>query len=135
MPEGLWANGGKLQRDLATITQRIRLMGFNAVRLPFSMKDLFNLSPKYVCSARARVCLRDCEQDHTLTAQLCLYSSTTSQLCYNRQIQAHMSADPLVLYRSCTANCKAVTSAQVLQSVTRPSSSGRRLLQTGQPGG
>ena len=53
MPEGLWADGGKLQRDLATITQRIRLMGFNAVRLPFSMKDLFNLSPKYVCCATA----------------------------------------------------------------------------------
>ena len=34
MPEGLWASGGKLQRDLATITQRIRLLGFNADLLP-----------------------------------------------------------------------------------------------------
>jgi hypothetical protein len=60
MPEGLWADGGKLQRDLATITQRIRLMGFNAVRLPFSMKDLFNLSPKYACSATACSCSHGC---------------------------------------------------------------------------
>ena len=94
MPEGLWANGGKLQRDLATITQRIRLMGFNAVRLPFSMKDLFNLSPKYVCSARARVCLLDCEEDHTLTAQLCLRNLLASCLCCNRQIQAHVRCRP-----------------------------------------
>ena len=75
MPEGLWADGGKLQRDLATITQRIRLMGFNAVRLPFSMKDLFNLSPKYVCSAAACSCLRGCIASRTTpAAQLCLCS-------------------------------------------------------------
>jgi len=44
--EGLWFEGDALSRDLATITQRIRLLGFNAIRLPFSMQDLFNLSPK-----------------------------------------------------------------------------------------
>ena len=53
MPEGLWAPGGKLQRDLATITQRIRLLGFNAVRLPFSMKDLFSLSPRCLLLCRS----------------------------------------------------------------------------------
>ena len=48
MPEGLWFSGNSMTRDLATITQRIRLLGFNAIRLPFSMQDLFNLSPKCV---------------------------------------------------------------------------------------
>ncbi len=46
MLEGMWASGGPLANDLATITQRIRLLGFNAIRLPFSFADLFNLSPK-----------------------------------------------------------------------------------------
>lgn len=49
MPEGLWYNNGMaLESDLATIVQRIRLLGFNAVRLPFSMQDLFSLQPKCV---------------------------------------------------------------------------------------
>ena len=46
MLEGMWVNGDAMHRDLATMTQRIRLLGFNAIRLPFSMKDLFNLAPK-----------------------------------------------------------------------------------------
>ena len=46
MLEGLWVEGSALQRDLAIITQRIRLLGFNAIRLPFSFQDLFNLSPR-----------------------------------------------------------------------------------------
>jgi len=50
MLEGLWVSGDALHRDLATMTQRIRLLGFNAVRLPFSMKDIFNLPPKYALS-------------------------------------------------------------------------------------
>ena len=44
--EGLWVEGSALQRDLAVITQRIRLLGFNAIRLPFSFQDLFNLAPR-----------------------------------------------------------------------------------------
>lgn len=50
MLEGMWVDGDAMHRDLATMTQRIRLLGFNAIRLPFSMKDLFNLAPKYECS-------------------------------------------------------------------------------------
>ena len=46
MLEGMWVLGTALQRDLATITQRIRLLGFNAIRLPFSMQDIFDLAPK-----------------------------------------------------------------------------------------
>jgi hypothetical protein len=46
VPEGLWVEGSALRRDLAVITQRIRLLGFNAIRLPFSFQDLFNLSPR-----------------------------------------------------------------------------------------
>jgi hypothetical protein len=49
MLEGLWyENGQALESDLATIVQRIRLLGFNAIRLPFSMQDLFSLKPKCV---------------------------------------------------------------------------------------
>ena len=46
MLEGMWVNGDAMQRDLATILQRIRLLGFNAIRLPFSFQDLFTLAPK-----------------------------------------------------------------------------------------
>lgn len=46
MLEGLWVEGSALKRDLAVITQRVRLLGFNAIRLPFSFADLFNLSPR-----------------------------------------------------------------------------------------
>ena len=46
MLEGMWVSGNAMQRDLATILQRIRLLGFNAIRLPFSMQDLFTLAPK-----------------------------------------------------------------------------------------
>lgn len=38
MLEGLWVEGNAMTRDMATITQRIRLLGFNAIRLPFSMQ-------------------------------------------------------------------------------------------------
>ena len=46
MLEGMWVNGNAMQRDLGTILQRIRLLGFNSIRLPFSMQDLFTLAPK-----------------------------------------------------------------------------------------
>lgn len=48
MPEGLWRDGDAIERDLVTITKRIILLGFNAVRLPFSMQDLFNKAPQCV---------------------------------------------------------------------------------------
>ena len=35
-----------ITHDLVTIMRRFRLLGFNAVRLPFSMKDLFTASPR-----------------------------------------------------------------------------------------
>ena len=46
MLEGMWVDGDAMQRDLATILQRIRLLGFNAIRLPFSFQNIFNLAPK-----------------------------------------------------------------------------------------
>lgn len=52
MPEGLWVSSGMaLTSDLTTIVQRIRLLGFNAIRLPFSMQDLFSAAPKYSAPA------------------------------------------------------------------------------------
>ena len=54
--DGLWAGGSGLTGDLSTVVYRLQLLGFNAVRLPFSMKELFEASPKPVgrrggCSA------------------------------------------------------------------------------------
>lgn len=35
-----------ITRDIVTIARRIRLLGFNAIRLPFSMADLFTTQPR-----------------------------------------------------------------------------------------
>lgn len=34
--------------DFATIAFTLRLLGFNAVRLPFKFNDLFNLEPQVI---------------------------------------------------------------------------------------
>jgi hypothetical protein len=39
-PDGIWAGSTALSRDVATIVRRMKLLGFNAVRLPFSFSDL-----------------------------------------------------------------------------------------------
>ncbi|KAL0031693.1 hypothetical protein WJX79_001570 [Trebouxia sp. C0005] len=39
-PDGLWAGSTSLTQDFANIMLRIKALGFNAVRLPFSFKDL-----------------------------------------------------------------------------------------------
>ena len=48
MVDGLWAGGSGLTADLSTVAYRLRLLGFNAVRLPFSMKELFEATPRPV---------------------------------------------------------------------------------------
>lgn len=45
MVDGLWGSDG-MTVDFATVVYRIQLLGFNAVRLPFSFKDLLNLAPR-----------------------------------------------------------------------------------------
>ena len=40
MFDGLWGGSDSLAQDWATIVYRIQLLGFNAVRIPFSFKDL-----------------------------------------------------------------------------------------------
>lgn len=45
MVDGLWGGPG-LAVDFASIVHRQKLLGFNAVRLPFSFKDLVELKPK-----------------------------------------------------------------------------------------
>lgn len=45
MVDGLWSPGG-LSSDFATVVYRMQLLGFNAVRLPISFKDLYNLAPR-----------------------------------------------------------------------------------------
>jgi hypothetical protein len=39
-PDGIWYGSTALSRDVATIVRRMKLLGFNAVRLPFSFSDL-----------------------------------------------------------------------------------------------
>lgn len=51
MVDGLWGSN-TMASDFATVVYRMQLLGFNAVRLPFSFQDLFNLPPKnYVVNA------------------------------------------------------------------------------------
>ena len=38
MVAGLWAGSSSLTQDFKTVVWRIKLLGFNAVRLPFSFK-------------------------------------------------------------------------------------------------
>jgi aryl-phospho-beta-D-glucosidase BglC (GH1 family) len=45
MVDGLWGGPGIIS-DFATVVQRQKLLGFNAVRLPFSFHDLHGLAPK-----------------------------------------------------------------------------------------
>jgi len=45
MVDGLWAGGTEAATDFALITYQIRLLGYNAVRLPFIWKDL-DMPPK-----------------------------------------------------------------------------------------
>ncbi|WP_068470682.1 cellulase family glycosylhydrolase [Candidatus Protochlamydia phocaeensis] len=46
MVDGLWTGPDQLSLDFATVVYRMQLLGFNAVRLPFSFQDLFNLPPR-----------------------------------------------------------------------------------------
>ena len=46
MVDGLWESSDSMVLDFATIVRRQALLGFNAVRLPFSFKNLFGGSPK-----------------------------------------------------------------------------------------
>lgn len=45
-PDGIWQGSVSITHDLVTIMRRFRLLGFNAIRLPFSMEDLFTRSPR-----------------------------------------------------------------------------------------
>eukprot|EP00877_Chromochloris_zofingiensis_P000949 jgi/Chrzof1/10855/Cz05g14190.t1 len=45
MVDGLWAGGSEAATDFQTITYQLRLLGFNAVRLPFRWADL-DMAPK-----------------------------------------------------------------------------------------
>lgn len=45
MLDGLWISSTSLTGDFATIVYRIQLLGFNAVRIPFSFKNLYGGAP------------------------------------------------------------------------------------------
>lgn len=46
MVDGLWGGPDSISFDFATIVHRLQLLGFNAVRLPFSFKDLNETKPR-----------------------------------------------------------------------------------------
>lgn len=46
MVDGMWNGWNGLSGDFETIVHRMQLMGFNAVRLPFSFKDLYEKDPR-----------------------------------------------------------------------------------------
>ena len=46
MVDGLWQTPDPLAFDFATIVYRMQLLGFNAIRLPFSFTDLFEKAPR-----------------------------------------------------------------------------------------
>ena len=48
MLDGLWGQS-PLSKDFATVVLRLKLLGFNAIRLPFSFQDLHNLPTKDWC--------------------------------------------------------------------------------------
>lgn len=39
-PDGLWIGGSSIATDMNTVIYRLRLLGFNAIRLPFTFNDL-----------------------------------------------------------------------------------------------
>jgi hypothetical protein len=60
--EGLWYGNDALGCDMATVTRRLRLLGYNAVRLPFGMQELFAQFPKYkrsqgLCSVGLKIAM------------------------------------------------------------------------------
>ena len=53
MVDGLWGGSNAIAQDFPTIVWRVKLLGFNAVRLPFSMNDLWGMAPKGIATACA----------------------------------------------------------------------------------
>ena len=48
MTDGLWGGRDAVAQDFANVVYRIKLLGFNSVRLPFSFRDLYGASPKWL---------------------------------------------------------------------------------------
>ena len=87
-PDGLWAGSTSLTLDFANIVLRIKALGFNAVRLPFSFKvpcspNIFELPVANLCSVQS------CEVQYpvihwpavTCDHPQCTYASTTAACC------------------------------------------------------
>ncbi|CAL8461996.1 g1527 [Coccomyxa elongata] len=52
--DGLWQGPNAITQNFDTVAWRIKLMGFNTIRLPFSFQVLFNLAPQsYTASCSA----------------------------------------------------------------------------------
>ena len=48
MTDGLWGGRDATAQDFANVVYRIKLLGFNAIRLPFSFRDLYEKTPKWL---------------------------------------------------------------------------------------
>ena len=67
------AGTDSLTLDFATIVYRLQLLGFNAVRLPFSFSDLYDKQPL----SQQRNCAQVCSPSHRVP----FYQGTDLQGC------------------------------------------------------
>lgn len=70
-PDGLWAGGPAADTDFAYVIYQTRVLGFNAVRLPYIFHDVFDLPPKNIlsqCSPSSLADLRNHTTDPGLRA-------------------------------------------------------------------
>ncbi|KAK9865225.1 hypothetical protein WJX84_012206 [Apatococcus fuscideae] len=82
MFDGLWGGSDSLAQDWATIVYRIQLLGFNAVRIPFSFKDL-QASPKsFSQSCTQGVCNTYLPTDSTFNRLVYVTKSLTNAGIY-----------------------------------------------------
>lgn len=89
-PDGLWAGSTSLTLDFANIVLRMKGLGFNAIRLPFSFKVHFTVS----CSMLA------CVVSHVMSAQAASHPLDLSAL---RLEWSYFGQDPNLSIVSYTA--------------------------------
>ena len=64
MVDGLYAGDSTLTADLATVAYRIQLLGFNAIRMPFSFLVTPRFLPRSLVESTATT--RPCAMRHRL---------------------------------------------------------------------
>mmetsp|Transcript_13633 Transcript_13633/g.41196 ORF Transcript_13633/g.41196 Transcript_13633/m.41196 type:complete len:948 (-) Transcript_13633:1152-3995(-) len=88
-PDGIWQGSVSITHDLVTIMRRHRLLGFNAIRLPFSMKDLFTGTP------------RNFNSSCTITSDASLQAATTHPGITVPTVGVKLGYEPTVPTNTC----------------------------------